>query len=103
MPGFDGTGPVGRGPTGGGRGNCAPAALGGDFGFGRGARYGSGEGLGRGVRGAGLGAGCGASAGRGCGGWGCRSQYHATGLYGWQRGRAVVPTDDQRIDALKAR
>ena len=59
MPGWDGTGPQGRGPmTGGRRGPCAgDAAIPG---------YGRGMGYARGGR-------------------GCRNQYYSTGLTGWQR------------------
>ena len=97
MPGFDGTGPLGRGSmSGGGRGYCAASDLGGEPGFGRGA----------GARGALRGRARGAdrgAAGREAGGWGHRNQYYATGLFGWQRGRGGALTEDERVDALKAR
>jgi len=92
MPGYDRTGPRGMGPmTGGGRGFCVRGAGAEDYGIGRG---GFGRGAGRGgARGA----------GRGAGGWGYRNQFYATGLYGWQRGRGGTPTEDERVDILKAR
>ena len=96
MPGFDGRGPLGRGPmSGGGSGYCASLDQRGECGFGRGA----------GARGAGGGrarcAGRG-NAGRGGGGWGYRNQYYATGLNGRQRCRGGALSEDVRVDALKA-
>jgi Family of unknown function (DUF5320) len=92
MPGCDATGPQGRGPmSGGGRGFCARGAGAEDYGIGRG---GFAPGAGRGgARGA----------GRGGGGWGYRNQYYATGLHGWQRARRGAPTEDERLDILRAR
>ena len=79
MPGFDNTGPGGRGPrTGRGQGRCAPTAGDtsteqADWGAGRGYGRGYGRGLGRGAGrggGRGYGRGFGAGAGRGYGrGW----------------------------------
>ncbi len=91
MPGFDATGPRGRGPmTGGGRGFCVRSAGGEDHSFGPGGF----------ARGAGRGGARGA--GRGGGSWGYRNQYYATGLYGWQRGAAFgAPVDD--VQVLQAR
>jgi hypothetical protein len=98
MPGFDGTGPLGRGPmTGGARGFCARPAPRDDVGLGWGAGHGYGPGAGYGrARGYGRGV------GRGGGRRGYRNQYYATGLYGWERG-GVGPTEGERVDALKAR
>lgn len=68
MPGFDGTGPMGRGRmTGGRRGRCATPA-GGESCCGR-------------------------------GGHGHRDQFHATGLYGWQRA-AQTATVPEAVDAV---
>lgn len=61
MPGMDGTGPQGRGPTGWGRGPCGRG-----MGYGRGAGYGRGMGYGRG---AGYGRGMGFGNRFGWGGW----------------------------------
>ena len=92
MPGFDGTGPAGQGPTtGGGRGYCAvPLAEGAPFYFGR-CFFGMGRGRGKGLR----------------------KRYSATGLTGWQgagmgmaaygRGYAYAPgtSPENEIDILK--
>lgn len=86
MPGLDGTGPQGLGPmTGGGRGLCAadvaaPQAV-------RAPGYGRGQGFGRG-----MGRGRGMGSGRGMG-RGYRTQYHATGLTGWQRAQMDAAAD----------
>ena len=74
MPGYDGTGPRGRGPmTGGGRGFCvvpgSPAVRGGFYG--------------RGGRGRG-------------GGRGWRNWYYATGMTGWQREMYGYPAETER-------
>jgi hypothetical protein len=93
MPGFDRTGPLGRGPmTGGRHGLCARPSPEDDFTLASECRggYGMGRGCGRGAR-------------RGGGGRGHRNEYYATGLHGWERGRGVALTDDERADALKAR
>lgn len=80
MPGYDGTGPAGRGPmTGGGRGFCNPAGMGYRRGGGRGmgwsARFGRGMGAGR--------------------GWGA-SPFPA----GWAPARSM--SRDEELDMLKA-
>ena len=77
MPGYDGTGPEGRGSmTGGGRGYCAvPAEKMEDRGF-----------VGRPRMGR-----CGQGRRRGC-----RNQYYATGLTGWQRDAANPSGESQK-------
>ena len=85
MPGFDGTGPVGRGPvTGGGRGRCsAYGAAGFQSGW-----IGQGRGAGRGFRG----------------------MFRATGIPGWFRGWSGNPSSvaenqgdyrDREVESLK--
>lgn len=72
MPGGDGTGPMGMGPTGWGRGFCTRPA-------------GTGLRMGR----------IGARGGRG---W--RNQFYATGLSGWQRGFPFQPGVDRKEEAV---
>lgn len=107
MPGFDGTGPLGKGPlTGRGEGYCVVARKGvfdmprgdgtGPMGLGpmtgRGAGYCAGysmPGYANPVSGRGFGRGIGAF-GRGAG-RGRRNWYYATGLAGWQRASMGMP------------
>ena len=97
MPGRDRTGPGGMGAmTGRGAGACG----GGTQGFGRGAGFGAGRG--------GRGGGPGAAGGRG---W--RRMFHATGLFGWERGGRIDATAgelkqqasalEQALEFLRAR
>ncbi|MBW1735637.1 MAG: DUF5320 domain-containing protein [Deltaproteobacteria bacterium] len=94
MPGFDRTGPEGRGPmTGGGRGLCAPARAGYAGGFGR--RPAGGRGFGRGY-------GLGRGYGRGYRAQGFLDPY-PRGFYGQGYGAGPYPTAPQEeISALRA-